>query len=235
MISRFALAVGILAATCRPAQCGDPVTSKQMDEVIDELRRIRILLEAGARPAPVAARTTLDLSKAPWMGSKDASVVIAEIMDYECSYCRRFYSTTFPDLKKLYIDTGRVRFYVIDLPLKEHTHALLAAEAARCAAEQGGFWEAYHFLMSSASLDETAIAELGRRRGMDENRFNLCLTSRKYEQNVLESAAEASSKGISARPSFVIGQATATGVEGDVVVGAKPLGVFQRQIDALPH
>ena len=64
-----------------------------------------------------------------------------EYTDYQCPFCQRFHVTAFAELKKAYIDTGKVRFFSKDMPLDFHPNAMRAAMAARCAGEQGKFWE----------------------------------------------------------------------------------------------
>jgi protein-disulfide isomerase len=63
-----------------------------------------------------------------------------ELTDFQCPFCNQFFQETFPELKRNYIDSGKVRFYSMDLPLDLHQNALLAAQAGRCAGEQGQFW-----------------------------------------------------------------------------------------------
>ena len=81
------------------------------------------------------------------LGRADAPLTIVEFTDYQCPYCRQFQAQTFAQLKKNYIDTGKLRFIVRDLPLEFHSAARPAAEAAHCAAEQGKFWEMHHALL----------------------------------------------------------------------------------------
>ena len=129
-----------------PMDADDSVTGKQMDDILAELQKIRILLENNASPRPAngqPTRITLDLKDAPFLGSKDAQATMVEFMDFQCPYCKQFHDQTFPALKKLYIDTGKVRFYVMDLPLDIHPTAPLAAQAGRCAGEQGKYWVMY--------------------------------------------------------------------------------------------
>ncbi|MCL5004078.1 MAG: DsbA family protein [Patescibacteria group bacterium] len=76
------------------------------------------------------------------LGNPSASVKVVEFGDYQCPYCEQFYSSVFPQLKKDFIDTGKVEFAFRDLAFLglESTNAALAAS---CANEQGKFWE-YH-------------------------------------------------------------------------------------------
>lgn len=74
------------------------------------------------------------------MGSNDAPVTIVELSDYQVPCCPQFDSTTFSELRKQCIDSGKVRFVVRDFPLVEaHSYAMRAAEAARCADDQSKF------------------------------------------------------------------------------------------------
>src|SRR3989344_6054331 len=82
----------------------------------------------------------------PYLGNKDAKVVMIEFSDYQCPYCARFEEGAYVDIKKNYIDTGKVKFVYRDFPLSFHENAQKAAEASECADEQGKFWE-YHDLL----------------------------------------------------------------------------------------
>ena len=123
------------------------LTRQQGEQILQELRQIRQLLErqqakpAAQQPqeeAPTKAKIT-DLSGVPMLGSKTAPLTIVEYTDYQCPFCQRFHVTVFAELKKAYIDTGKVRFFSKDMPLDFHPNAMRAAMAARCAGEQGKF------------------------------------------------------------------------------------------------
>src|SRR5262245_20573757 len=107
---------------CAPA-LGEGVSREQGDAIISELRQIRQLLERqqkgeAAQPAPAPPeRVRLKIGRETALGQKDAPLVMVEYTDYQCPFCNRFYTTTFPDLKKQYIDTGKVRFISRDYPL----------------------------------------------------------------------------------------------------------------------
>ena len=122
----------------------ETITRQQADDILNELRQIRQLLErqgataAEEPPAPITAK--LNLAGMNMLGSKNAPLTMVEFTDYQCPFCQRFHTTVFNDLKKNYVDTGKLRFYSRDLPLDFHSNALRAAQAARCAADQGQFW-----------------------------------------------------------------------------------------------
>ena len=123
-----------LPLAAQPAADQGGLTRQQGDEILKELRQIRQLLERqqakpAAQPqeeAPTKAKIT-DLSKVSMLGSKEAPLTIVEYTDYQCPFCQRFHVTAFHELKKAYIDTGKVRFYSKDMPLDFHPNAMRAA------------------------------------------------------------------------------------------------------------
>jgi protein-disulfide isomerase len=223
----------VLALLSAPLMGDDTVSCKQLDEVLTELREMRKLIEGGpsarAMPQPVSA--VIDVEDAPHIGSKDAPLTIVEFTDYQCTFCQQFHNVTFPVLKRIYIDSGKVRFYVMDLPLVDkHNNALMAAQAARCAGEQGRFWEMHDRMQANPdSLDKDHLAGYVSDLGMDPDAFRRCAESPSIRDAIIKGADAARSKGANATPSFVIGKSTPTGVDGDIVVGAVPLGAFEQK------
>ncbi len=85
------------------------------------------------------------------LGLQDAPVTIIEFSDYQCPYCQRFWAQTLPQIKREYIDTGKVKFVYRDFPILGlgHAYAQKAAEAAECAGDQGKFWEFHDLLFEN--------------------------------------------------------------------------------------
>jgi protein-disulfide isomerase len=168
------------------------------------------------------------------LGREDAPVTIIEFTDLQCPYCARFAASTFPELRKAYVDTGKVRFASRDLPLPMHAFAIPAAVAARCAGEQGHFWDYREALFAAQSrLAQEPYADLARKLGLDPVRFDACRKDGRQEAAVRADLAIARGAGISSTPSFVIGHVVAGQFVGEIVNGAQPLAVFQAKIDAL--
>lgn len=108
---------------------------------------------SGAAPASVI-RANVGVGDLPIMGNANAKLTLVEFSDYQCPFCGRHFTQTEGQLKKDYIDTGKVKFYYRDFPLSQiHPGAQKAAEAARCAGDQGKYWE-YHDLVFQ---NQTAI------------------------------------------------------------------------------
>jgi protein-disulfide isomerase len=233
-----------LSASTVSVRADDTTTCKQIDQILAELQQLRSLLQASlsaashAAPAPanpgtpVPARTTkIDVASAPFLGSKDAPYTIVEFTDFQCPYCRGFFQQTFPELKKDYIDTGRVRFYSMDLPLDMHRNAMLAAQAGRCADEQGRFWAMHDRMQGNPDrLEMKDLVADAEEFGIDVPSFRECVETGKYKGQIQQGVRDATSKGAQGTPTFVIGRSTPEGVEGDLVVGAVGYGVFEQKL-----
>jgi protein-disulfide isomerase len=185
---------------------------------------------------PVAPAGAAETSKvdARILGSPEAQVMIIEFTDLQCPYCAQFARDTWPLLRERYVDTGKVRFATRDLPLPFHAFALPAAVAARCAGQQGKFWEYREALFRDQSLPgHERYAELAGTFGLDTRRFESCRADPAVLQAVRADAALAASSGIASTPSFVIGRVVNGEFEGEMMSGAQPFEVFQQRLDSL--
>lgn len=166
----------------------------------------------------------------PALGRAEAPVVIVEFSDFQCPYCARFAQQTFPQLKREYIDTGKVRLVFRDFPLSFHQNAALAAEAAQCAHEQGRFWE-YHDRLFAGQGEWSGSANAGQvfagyaeGLGLDGARFRECLSSKRYAAEVQKDFNDGKGYGVTGTPTFFI--------NGVKLVGAQPFSAFQQAIEA---
>jgi protein-disulfide isomerase len=232
------LATVVMAADKKkPAAADESITRQQADDIIKELREIRQLLEkqqqAKGGPAeeqPTRARIA-DLSGVAMLGSKDAPLTIVEYTDYQCPFCQRFHLSAYPEIKKNYIDTGKVRFYSKDLPLDFHPNAMRAAQAARCAGEQGKFWELRDLMGANPnSLDLGHIMGFGVELKLDTQKLQDCINSEKYKTQVQANVNEAMKVGANGTPAFVVGKSVGNGVDGELVVGAMPFTMFDQKL-----
>lgn len=158
------------------------------------------------------------------LGDDDADVTIVEFSDYECPFCGRFYSQTLPEIKKNYIDTGKVKLIYRDFPLGFHQQAQKAAEAAECAGEQDKYYEMHDLLFTDGVQGGvTSFKQFASQIGLDTGKFNDCLDSGKMVSEIRKDLADGSAAGVQGTPAFFI-----NGVE---VSGAQPFQVFQQIID----
>jgi predicted DsbA family dithiol-disulfide isomerase len=160
---------------------------------------------------------------ARFKGDVNAPVRIIEFSDFQCPFCRRANGTINELLEKY---QGRVSLAYRDFPLRQiHPQAESAAEASRCAAEQGRFWE-YHDLLfgDSPKFDAASLSAYAGKVGLDSGRFQSCLSSGKYKTQIDEDLQEGKSVGVSGTPAFFI--------NGVFLSGAQPASAFEKIIDA---
>lgn len=139
-----------------------------------------------------------------------AAVTIVEFSDYECPYCKRAY----PEMAKFMEEYGdRVRLIYRDYPLDFHTKARPAAAAARCAGDQGKYWEYHKDLMTVAgSLDRTDLATRAEKFELDMNVFNACIDSGVHDEAVETAFTDGAALGVSATPTLFINGRMMVGV-----------------------
>ena len=166
------------------------------------------------------------------MGSSDAPVTIVEFTDYQCPYCRVFERTTFAEIRKKYVDTGKVRFVVRDFPLVEiHADAMQAAEAAHCAGDQENFWPMHDAIFSDpGKLVKKMLIDHAEALNLDVGTFRSCLESGKHSLEIRNDIQLASSLQINGTPSFLIGKTIGEEISGAILIGAQPFSVFAAKL-----
>jgi protein-disulfide isomerase len=117
------------------AQTPDPAVLGGSDQTI----------QISPTPTP-SIRSDITPGRLPILGNKNAKVTMVEWSDFQCPYCEQFFTSTLGQIKKEYIDTGKMKLAYREYPLPFHANAEKAAEAAECAHEQGKFW-AYHDIL----------------------------------------------------------------------------------------
>jgi protein-disulfide isomerase len=237
LVCAFAAAAALLSA-----QTAEPgITRQQGDAILQELKQIRQLLEKqGGRQAappqpeqPTTAKVS-DLTGVNMLGKKDAPITIVEYTDYQCPFCQRFHVSAYPEIKKNYIDTGKVRFFSKDLPLDFHPNAMRAAMAARCAGEQGKFWELRDVMgQNPDKLDMDNIATFAQNLKLDSVALRACVNSNKYRDQIQADVVEAMKIGATGTPTFIVGKSQGNGVDGDLLLGALPFSEFDSKLKEL--
>ncbi len=213
------------------------LTRQQGEQILQELRQIRQLLERQQQqqPANPPAKIKMNLEGSPMLGAKSAPITLVEFTDYQCPFCRQFHAQTFGELKKNYIDTGKVRFYSRDLPLDSmHPNAMRAAEAGRCAADQGQFWKLRDVMGNHPDkLDLESLLADAEFLKLDVTAFRVCVVAEKHKDEIEADLMEAMRIGADGTPAFVLGKSTAEGVDGDLLVGAQPYNIFDLKLRSL--
>ena len=146
----------------------------------------------------------IDLTNRPSLGSQSARVILLQFTDFHCPFCARFASDLLPALKSEFIDPGHLRMVFKHLPLESiHPRAMVAASAAACAREFGGFWPMHDFLFRSPSAGDVQILKAAELAGIDPVAYTNCLRAGPLEPSL--DLQEARRLGLEATPAFIIG------------------------------
>jgi protein-disulfide isomerase len=203
--------------------------STNKEEIADELWQnailaargdfyLRLQEQAGVKIRLTPPRVAVEYDTTRLRGASDAPVTIVEFADFHCPYCGQMY----PVLKNLLAKyEGKLKFAYRDLPLQEVPPEFIdSPEAARCAAEQGKFWE-YHDLLfeHQDQFGESAFKGFAQTLKLESGAFAECLESRKYKEPIEADFQEALRLGATGTPYFFI--------NGIPLGGARPLSDFE--------
>jgi protein-disulfide isomerase len=161
------------------------------------------------------------------LGKEDAPVTIVEYASMTCGHCANFHKNTLPEIKKQYIDTGKVRMIFREFPLDPVSAA--GFMLARCAPE-----EKYFDVMDALFADQRAWAftndpynsmlNFSKQLGFTQESFEACLTN----QSLLDGVNAVRDKGgnefkVDSTPTFFI--------NGEKVSGALSFEEMSKIID----
>ena len=191
------------------------------------------------------------------LGDSNAEVTIIEFSDYQCPFCRKFWTETYPELKSQYVDTGKAKIIFRDLPLDTncnsnlgnqlHPMACKSAEAAECVREKAGdsgYWKFHDKIFSEQNILDSgsAIGSVTKTVIYTDDdlkkwakdlgyEISSCLDSGKYKSEIMKDISDAGLAGGSGTPYFVIKK---SGEEkGTALSGAQPLSAFKAVIDGM--
>jgi protein-disulfide isomerase len=193
------------------------------------------LAASSAAPALAQATIPVDQLMAPGplpdivQGSADAQVTIVEYASMTCTHCQAFHAGTWPELKKKYVDTGKVKFILREFPLDP-----LAAAAfmlARCSGPEKRnaivdllFDQQKNWAFVDKPLE--ALGELVKQAGISQSDFETCLKDQKLYDEVNQTRDNAAKNfHVDATPTFFI--------NGKRVSGDMPIGDFDKAIEPL--
>jgi protein-disulfide isomerase len=167
-------------------------------------------------------RVQIGFDPARVRGNPKAKVMIVEFSDFQCPYCGQVEATLKRVLAK---HEGVVALAFRDMPISQiHPFAQGAAEASRCAGEQGKYWE-YHDLLfaDQGSLDRNGLIAKAAKLQLDARQFDTCISSEKFKTQVQQDNQEGMRAGVSGTPGFFI--------NGVFMSGAQPEAVFEKAIE----
>jgi len=204
--------------------------------IIKELQAIKSLLSSlPMRPQEVDIRgMEIDLSGKPVIGKSASHLVMIEFSDYQCPFCGQYARETFPKIKELYVNTNKMDYAMIDMPLPIHNLASKAAEAVHCGEDQGKFWEMHEQMMVKQDMLDK-LSSYATNLSLSLPQYEECLNSGKHAKRVAAEVEMAAKFGITAVPGFILAARdpqNPSKAKGIIALrGAMPLEMFQKEID----
>ncbi len=181
-------------------------------------------------------------------GNPKALVTLTEFSDFQCPFCKQFWTDTEPQVEATYVKTGKV--LLVDRSAgnwvsrdTSDTESQDAAMAAYCAADQNKYWQMHDALFANNQDKENEGAFAPRRLqliaqsvGLDMSAYNSCMSSNKYLNQVVNQDAQAFQQAAPpdqlGTPFFVISYTVNGQTKTDLIEGAQPFSVFQQKLDA---
>jgi protein-disulfide isomerase len=164
------------------------------------------------------------------MGRATAPVWLVEVSDFQCPFCKQWHDQSYGEIKRAYVDSGKVRLAYVNFPLSMHHNAMPAAETAMCAAAQDKFWPLHDALFATQLQWEKLPApqqmfdSLASAAGVDMGAFHKCVSGHLMKATIDADIDRATKAGVESTPTFLIG--------GTMVTGAQPLAVFRQVLDS---
>lgn len=185
---------------------------------------------AAPRPQLADAQAGLSITKDDRiLGNADAPITIIEYASLTCPHCAHFTNEVLPELKKKWIDTGKVKLVLRDFPLDEP--ALRAAMIARCAPPDRFYAYVDTFFATQdkwvmAKDYREALARIVKLGGMSQDEFDNCLKNTDFENKILQGRLVASKElDVNSTPTFFI--------NGTKFAGAPTVEEFDKALSAL--
>lgn len=178
----------------------------------------KYVLDIVGMGAPVGKYLSMPEIKddAPVIGNRDAKVKLIVYSDYQCPFCAKYFDEIVEVAKEF---KDQVVLTYKDFPLDFHPQSMNSALAARCANEQGQdkFWSLSELLYAKQknwekSTSKEPFKAYARQLGLDLVKYNNCMQTEKYLEEIQDDMAEARSYGVSGTPASFIGDAFMGGV-----------------------
>jgi len=221
----------------RPSRPAPRPTGRPL--VLTVLTLLTLLLAAGT-PGEASAQSPIPTDpsvlqeradRARVLGDTAAPIQIVEVSDFQCPFCARFWHETFPELERLYIETGKVEYIWISLTSAGHRYAWPAGEAAFCAGGAGLFWPMHDLLFEnqeewagSENPSEHFVRYAGE-IGLDREEFRDCILEDRPAPLLIRDLQSVSRAGIDGTPFFIIDNQVS-------IQGAVPLANFRSVLDS---
>jgi len=165
-----------------------------------------------AEATPPTGNDVSESDDANYFGQDESPLKIVIYTDFLCGACERLHSEVEPELRRLYVATGRAQIEIRLLGAMDPDRSVRAAEAALCAGDQGKFSEYTDALFNAYGEEEDitvfsveALTDLAAELGLDEVAFSSCLNSEAKKAKLEENMDMAQAHGVSTLPAVLVG------------------------------
>jgi len=212
---------------------------------------ILVFLFISQQAKPIAGIVTVESVTRPnadrnSAGDSNAPIQIVEYSDFQCPYCKRFYTDTEAALEENFAKTGEIYFtyrsagnWVSSNIGGVNSESQDAALAAYCAGDQNKFWEMHDALFSNnrdvenqGSFSDKRLTAIAESVGLDMTAYQDCYDKGKYKDQVQQDFDDATAAGISGTPFFVMTYKVNGETKTEKIEGAQPITEFQQKIEA---
>lgn len=184
---------------------------------------------------PVTATTLAPVGKADRvLGNPQAKVALVVYADFQCPFCAKFFNESEKNIIDTYVKNGDIKFVYRDFAFLG-PESVKSAEAARCAGDQGKFWEYHDYLFAhqngenQGGFADPNLKSFAKILNLDEATFNKCLDESKYAQAVADAKTEGAAAGVNGTPKgFILKAGKIVGT----IDGAEPYTTVKPKIDA---
>lgn len=169
------------------------------------------------------------------IGNPQAKITLVLYEDFQCPFCGKFFKESEQNIRETYVKNGNVRLVYRDFAFLG-PESIKASEAARCADDQGKFWNYYDYLFThqngenQGGFSDPNLKSFAKVLGLDTTSFNKCLDDGKYAQAIADSKNEAGTAGVTGTPKGFI---LKNGKVVDTIDGAIPFDMVKQKLDAV--
>lgn len=151
-------------------------------------------------------------------GSPSAKVWLVIVSDFQCPYCKQSHETTFEQIRKEYVRTGKIKVAYVNFPLNSHQNAWPTAHGAMCASEQGKFWDYANALFATqgkwaAMQTPTPLLDsLAQSFSLNMKQWRECYKTERHAGLIRSDRDRGVEAGVNSTPSFLVGDKGLAGV-----------------------
>ncbi|MEK7120239.1 MAG: DsbA family protein [Patescibacteria group bacterium] len=164
------------------------------------------------------------------LGDAKAPVSLVVYSDFQCPFCKKWHDETAQQIIDEYVKTGKVKIEYKEFAFLGQ-ESINAALAVKCANDQGveSYLDYHDYLFDNQKGENQGQFSINNLKRFAENlkldvdKFNSCLDSKKYKDEVQKETGEGRAAGVTGTPSSLI--------NGQLIVGAQPFDVFKKATD----